>query len=58
MSHVMCHDHFVGSRMIDGSHIHFRVCIENCRVCISSLDMIGHWKFNCITNRKQVQQNN
>ena len=44
MSHVMRHDHFIGSQMVDGSHICFRVCI---RVHIASHDMIEHcmmWK--------------
>ena len=24
MSHVMCHDHFIGKQMFDGSHDHFQ----------------------------------
>ena len=27
MSHMMCHDHLVGSQTFDGSRIHFRVCV-------------------------------
>ena len=42
MSHMTCHNHFIGSQTFDSSHSHFRVCIENCRVHILSLDMIGH----------------
>ena len=38
MSHVMCSDCFVGSRMFDGSHIHFSVCNL---VCIMSCDTTG-----------------
>ena len=37
MSHVMCHDSFIGSQTFHGSHVHFRVCV---RVCIVSFDMI------------------
>ena len=42
MSHMTCHDCLVGSQTFDGSMFIFMVCVKNCRVCISSLDMIGH----------------
>ena len=37
MSHVMCHEDFIGSQMFDGSYIHCKVHI---RVHIVSHDMI------------------
>ena len=40
MSHVTCHDHFVGSQTFDGSCIHSRVHIRvHFRVHIASHDM-------------------
>ena len=39
MSHMTCHDHFVGLWIFHSSHIHFRVHI---RVCIVSCDTIKH----------------
>ena len=37
MSHMMCHNHLIGSQMFDGSHVHFRIHV---RVHIVSCDTI------------------
>ena len=47
MSHMMCHNDFIGSQMFDSSCVCFRVCIWD---CIASHDMIG-----CIVMWKSIQ---
>ena len=42
MSHMTCHDVTIGLCDFMVIAFDFRVCVKHCRVCVLSLDMIGH----------------
>ena len=55
MSHVMCGAHLLAHKHLMVVTFIFTDCVTNCRVCISSLDTIGHgmiWQMILLCSNK------